>query len=73
MRLMFKTDQINDVLKSMVLFDQDGGAVASVTYGPRDPIARAIKSFGVDISRRPSLAKLLIQLRGVRVTVHAPD
>src|SRR4051794_6540087 len=39
MRLQFKTDQINDVLKSMVLMDESGGSVTGVTYPSNDPIA----------------------------------
>ena len=72
-RLMFKTDQINDVLKSMVLMDLDGGTVSSVNYAARDPLLRALKSFAVDISGKPSLAQLLDQLRGAEVTVKAPE
>src|SRR5579859_6000197 len=30
--LRFKTEQINDILKSLVLEDLDGGKVAAVTY-----------------------------------------
>jgi hypothetical protein len=73
LRLMFKTDQINDVLKSMVLMDEKGGNATSVTYPSQEPIARALKSFGVDISGNPSLPELLQQLRGARVVVKAPE
>lgn len=66
-RLLFKTEQINDVLKSMVLMDEDG-TVASVTYASDEPIDRALQSFGVDISGNPSLADLLNQLRGAEIT-----
>ena len=62
-RLMFKADQINDVLKSMVLNDLDGGQVASVNYASHDPLGRALKSFAIDISGDPDLAALLKQLR----------
>lgn len=73
MRIMFKTDQINDVLKSMVLMDYGGGAVTGVTYAANDPLERALKSFGVDISDNPSLPELLDQLRGATVIVQTPD
>ncbi len=71
--LMFKTDQINDVLKSMVLIDEDGGTVRSVNYASRDPLTRALKSFAVDISGDPDLAQLLKQLRGAQVIIEAPE
>lgn len=72
-RLNFKAEQINDVLKSMVLMDEGGGTLSTVTYPSNDPIARSLKSFGVDISGNPSLPELLQQLRGAEVTVMAPD
>ena len=74
LRLMFKTSQINDVLKSMVLMDLSGhGTVDSVTYGANEPVSRALKSFGVDISANPPLHDLLNQLRGTKVTVTVPN
>ncbi len=73
MRIMFKTEQINDVLKSMVLRDLDGGQVRGVTYAANDPLERALKSFAVDISGNPGMAELLDQLRGAAVIVHAPE
>lgn len=73
MRLRFKTDQINDVLKSMIVLDEGGGAVTSINYPSNDPIARSLKGFGVDLSDSPSFPDLLRQLRGVQVIVSAPD
>ena len=67
--LRFKTSQINDILKSLVLQDQDGGRVGAITYPSLDPIDKTLKSFQVDITRNPSLADLLNQLRGARVTL----
>jgi hypothetical protein len=67
--LRFKTSQINDILKSIVLQDQDGGRVGAITYPSQDPLDKTLKSFQVDITRNPSLADLLEQLRGARVTV----
>jgi hypothetical protein len=67
--LRFKTEQINDILKSLVLQDLDGGKVAAVTYPSQDPIAKTLKSFQVDITANPPLADLLNQLRGAKVTL----
>jgi hypothetical protein len=69
--LRFKTNQINDILKSIVLQDQDGGRVGAVTYPSQDPLEKTLKSFQVDITQNPSLAQLLNQLRGARVTVQS--
>ncbi|HKQ49540.1 MAG TPA: DUF4139 domain-containing protein [Phycisphaerae bacterium] len=69
--LTFRVDQINDILKSLILRDLDGGTIAAVQYPSRDPIEKSLKSFGVDISGKPTLANLLDQLRGVKVEVLA--
>ncbi len=73
MKLSFKTEQINDVLKSMVVADAGGGTVTGVNYASRDPIMRALQSFAVDLSDDPSMANILKQLRGAPVRVMVPD
>ncbi len=72
-RLLFKTEQINDVLKSMVVMDDGGGSVSTVTYPSNDPLERSLRSFGVNLSGNPTLPALLTQLRGAEITVSAPD
>jgi hypothetical protein len=67
--LQFKTQQVNDILKSLVLQDLDGGQVSTVTYPSLDPLSKTLQSFQVDISKNPPLADLLNQLRGAVVTV----
>ena len=67
--LRFKTSQINDILKSIMLQDQDGGRIGTVTYPSQDPLSKTLKSFQVDIAQNPTLADLLNQLRGARVSV----
>ncbi|MEP6494684.1 MAG: DUF4139 domain-containing protein [bacterium] len=69
--LRFKTTQINDILKSIMLQDQDGGRVGAITYPSQDPLAKTLKSFQVDITQNPTLAQLLNQLRGSRVTIQS--
>ncbi len=62
---------INDLLKSMVLEDLDGGHVTAVTYGSKDPVARTLETFSVDVASEPSVAGLLRQLRGEKVKIEA--
>lgn len=69
--LHFKTDQINDVLKSLVLQDLDGGTVSSVSYPSMDPLGKLLRGFAVDLSSSPTVAGLLGQLRGAEVKVIA--
>ena len=67
--LRFKTTQINDILKSLVLNDLDGGHVGVVTYPSQAPLARTLASFQVDISDNPSEGQLLDKLRGARISL----
>jgi hypothetical protein len=69
--LMFKTQQINDILKSLVLQDTGGGKVGTIVYPSQDPVSKLLKSFQVDITSNPSMAELLNQLRGAKVKVTA--
>src|SRR3989442_4350561 len=73
MELRFKVDNINDLLKSMVVQDFDGGRVAAVTYDSRDPITKTLKSFAVDLTTHPSLGALLGQIRGESIEVATPN
>ncbi|MGH7175814.1 MAG: hypothetical protein ACREJC_00410 [Tepidisphaeraceae bacterium] len=71
--LRFKTNQINDILKSLLLQDMDGGKVTTITYPSQDPIAKTLRSFQVDITGNPPLGDLLNQLRGAKVTLIYAD
>ena len=70
--LRFKTEDINDLLKSLVVQDYSGGQVSTVTYGSRDPIDKTLKSFGIDLTTNPGLGELLGQVRGERIEVATP-
>jgi len=70
--LRFRTDQINDILKSLVVQDLGGGKVGVVTYPSQDPIDKALRSFAINLTGNPSLAELLGQLRGQPVVLTGP-
>src|SRR5690606_22921349 len=57
-QLRFDAEQINDILKSMVALDLDGGRIESVGYGSRESLARRLASFGINIADNPSMAEL---------------
>jgi len=67
--LSFRTDQINDIIKSMVVQDAGGGKIGAISYASQDPIEKTLRSFGVDLTGRPTLGDLLNQLRGEPVEV----
>ncbi|MBI4716643.1 MAG: DUF4139 domain-containing protein [Planctomycetes bacterium] len=70
--LRFRTEQINDILKSLVVEDFSGGRVVGVTYPSQDPLERTLKSFGVNLSGNPTLGQLLDQLRGEPIQISEP-
>ncbi len=71
--LRFQTDQINDILKSLVLLDQDGGRIGPVSYGSKEPLSRRLDSFRINIANNPSIPELLGQLRGEQVHLVLTD
>lgn len=68
--LLFRTDQIPDLIKSLVVLDESGGSVM-VTAESRDPVERTLQSFSVNLSDNPPLAQLLNRARGTPVRVRA--
>ncbi len=73
LELKFNVDDINDLLKSMVLQDLDGGHVSAVTYGSKDPITKTLRTFAIDLTSNPTLGQILNQVRGERVEIDAAN
>ncbi len=71
--LKFNTRDINDLLKSMVLQDDGGGRVSTVSYGSKDPVTRALRTFSIDLTSNPTLADLLAQVRGEKIEIDSPS
>lgn len=67
--LTFPEQDINDLLKSMVLEDFNGGRIAAVSYDSREPISRTLSSFAINLDGNPTFAGIVSQMRGERVDV----
>ncbi len=67
--LAFQELDINDLIKSMVLEDFNGGRISAVSYDSREPIERTLASFSINLNGDPSFANILQQARGERVEV----
>jgi hypothetical protein len=66
--LTFPEQDINDLIKSMVLQDfSDKGRVSAVTYDSHEPIDRTLKSFAINLNNNPSFFNILTQARGEKV------
>src|SRR5262245_5540545 len=70
--LKFNVKDINDLLKSMVLQDEGGGRISTVSYASKDPITRTLGTFSIDLTKNPTLADLLSQIRGEQIEIDAP-
>ncbi len=73
LELSFRASEINDLLKSLVLRDLDGGQITGVNYTSRDPLARTLRSFPIDLTGNPDLAGVLAQVRGELLEVSASE
>jgi hypothetical protein len=67
--LSFPVTDINDLIKSMVLRDMDGGHITAVSYDSNAPIDRTLKSFAINLTTNPSYGAVLNQARGEKVEV----
>jgi len=68
--MQFAAEDVNDLLKSMVVLDHGGGS-ATVTYASRDPVTKTLGTFAVNLTDNPSLGDLLGRLRGQLVELDA--
>ena len=66
--LSFRTEQINDILKSLVVLDPQG-KVRPVTYTTKDALGRRLRGVGHTLNSQTSLGQLLRQFQGARVRV----
>lgn len=71
--LTFRTEQINDILKSLVVLDLSGGSVGEVTYTSQEPLERRLRGLSIDIADNPSMGTLLNRLRGIPVKIKTID
>ncbi len=70
--MKFDVKDINDLLKSMVLQDDGGGRVSTISYSSKDPLTRTLATFSIDLTQNPTLADLLNQIRGEQIELDAP-
>jgi hypothetical protein len=71
--MKFDVKDINDLLKSMVLQDEGGGKISTVSYASKDPLTRTLATFSIDLTQNPTLADLLNQIRGEQIELDAPS
>ncbi len=68
LKLTVPLQQVDDVLKSLVVYDDKGG-VGSLSLPGREPLAQAFKDLPFDQASLGSPAELLATLKGAQVTI----
>jgi hypothetical protein len=66
-RLDFKPEEMNDVLKSLTVNDRNGGKVNGVRYDSSEPLDKRLGEFPFQVEHGSSLAAFLDQMKGARV------
>ncbi len=66
-RLDFKPEEMNDVLKSLTVNDRNGGKVGGVRYDSSEPLDKRLEEFPFQVSQGSSLAAFLDQMKGARI------
>jgi len=65
--LTFPVQDINDLIKSMVLSDLGGGHISAVSYDSQAPVDKTLRSFAINLTNNPSFGQILNQARGEKV------
>ncbi|HTC32056.1 MAG TPA: DUF4139 domain-containing protein [Bryobacteraceae bacterium] len=66
-RLDFKASDMNDVLKSLTISEQNGGKVTGLRYDSSEPLEKKLADFPFRVDGQASLALFLDQMRGAKV------
>src|SRR6202162_3898710 len=66
-RLDFKASDMNDVLKSLMITDRNGGKVTGLRYDSSEPLNQKLADFPFKIDGQASLAVFLDQMKGARI------
>ena len=67
LRLDVGTSDVNDLLKSLVVMDLDGGRVESVGYSAEEPVKKRLESLGLSDPSQLTMDNLLLAFRGIEV------
>ena len=71
--MSFPAEDVNDLLKSMLLEDMNGGKISTVSYDSQEPIEHTLKAFALDLTYNPTFGQLINQARGEKIEVTLKD
>ena len=69
----FTAEQLNDLLKTVVIRDFDGGNIGPIHYPAQNPLGKSLEAFTINVSGNLTQAALLQQLRGAEVKLRLKD
>ena len=64
---------VNDLLKSMIVQDYDGGTISSVNFASREPAIQTMQTLSVNIASNPGFIQIIGQLRGELIRIDLVD
>lgn len=65
--------EMNDLLKSLVFWDQGQGSILRISYSGQLALERTLSGLALDLSSTPGWLELFTQLRGREVTIEKLD
>ncbi|GAB2587192.1 hypothetical protein [Nitrincola alkalisediminis] len=68
-QLQANTSEMNDLLKSLVYWDQGQGRIVGVRYPGQSALERILSGLALDLSNNPGWVDILTQLRGQEITL----
>ncbi|QEW07196.1 hypothetical protein [Nitrincola iocasae] len=68
-QLQASSTEMNDLLKSLVFWDQGNGRILGVSYPGQSALDRTLSSLRVDLSGNPGWVEVFTQLRGQAIQV----
>jgi hypothetical protein len=67
--MTFPVNDVNDLLKSVLLEDLSGGKISTVSYDSQEPVEHTLKAFALDLTYNPTFGQLINQARGEKIEV----
>ncbi len=72
-RLDFKNTDMNDVLKSLIVFDANGGKISGIRYDSNATLEQQLEKYPFTIGRNQMLSAFLDRLKGAHLEINVGD
>lgn len=67
--MLFREDQMKDILKSFFAVDLGGGRISSIRYDTRDPLSKQLEEVMIKVPEEAALSQFMLQLRGAQISL----